>query len=180
MAESVADRVERLKKEHPLPVCGLGTSEWKELRESQGFWDKLIDEVSCGGSVTYFARQHRVKHSVLNAWLSRFKEGTPRFEEYAAARRARANAMADRMLEYVEQIGAGLISPPQGRVMIDALRWMAARLDPHIWGDKLHIDAKIQSTTELHLAAVKQMADQVKQGGNVYEGEYVDPEELLS
>lgn len=189
MTEDFTKALEQYKAENPLPEPGGGKATWKELRKRPQFWDDLLDAIAGGDSVMNFARGHNIKPSLLTAWIHRFPDSSEQAQQYAGARRARAEYMADRIITTCDQVQVGDITPPQGRVIIDALRWMAARLDPHIWGEKLNIKAEITQTTELHLIAIREMAEKVKGGGQVPEsdddaepidGEFVDPEELLS
>ena len=81
--------------------------------------------------------------------------------------------MADRILDLLDQVEMGLIEATQARLIVDNLKWMAARLDPHIWGDRLEVQANVKTTTEMHLEAVRELAKRIKSGDErpVIEGE---------
>ena len=186
--------LEQFKKDNPLPASNNGTVElkrrWKVLQKDPEFFELVCEKVSGGMAITQFCREHDLKSNLVLTWLKRFKDDDPRKAHYEAARQARAEYFADRIIEIIDLIQAGTLTPSAARVMIDSLRWLAARLDPHIWGDKLHIDAKVATTTELHLAAVREMAKRVQAGKEaqklpiddeepVEDAEFVDPADLL-
>ena len=179
------NKLAKFKAENPLPQTGASRKEWKAMRQSPEFWENLLDSVASGHSLMQFARDNGVKPSLMTAWLHRFDEESKEAQEYASARRARAEYMADRIIETTDLVASGDMGPGQGRVVIDSLRWMAARLDPHIWGDKLNIKAEVTHTTQLHLEAVRQMAENVKRKGQAVaevkakavDAEFTEPEE---
>ena len=111
-------------------------------------------------------------------------------KEYENARVIRASAMADRILDICDQVESGLLDAQQGKLIADNMKWIAARLDPHLWGDRIQIKAEVKTSAEQHLDAVRQLSEMIKKGkeGVVIEGEHVTKviehqptiEELLS
>lgn len=126
----------------------------------------LLDHISSGYSVRAFVEEVGLPMratTALNRALVRLKAPDPRFEEYQLAKHTRANQFAERMLEMVDKVEAGELTPQQASMMIKTLTWLAARLDPKRWTDRLQIDANLKlDTASSHLAAVREMATMVK------------------
>lgn len=57
---------------------------------------------------------------------------------FRAAKEDQADTLADRLLSVIDQVENKSLDPHQGRVMIDGLRWIAARLRPQSYGDRIH------------------------------------------
>jgi len=159
----------KVKKKYPLPSLN---DEWKALRQDEDFFDAIMEAVASGQSVSSFARQLGLSPTRMSSWLSTLSDDV-KIVKYQDARLSRANIMADRILDICDQVETGLISPQMARVIVDNLKWIAARLDPAIWGDKLQVRAEIKSTTEMHLEAVREMSKRIKLGDDrpVIEGE---------
>jgi len=58
-------------------------------------------------------------------------------DAYTRAREQRADAVVDRMDRVARQVLTGAIKPDQGRVVLEHQRWLAARLRPAHYGDRL-------------------------------------------
>jgi len=43
------------------------------------------------------------------------------------------------------------------RVSLDARKFLASRLAPHIWGDKQRVDITTTDVTKLHLEAIREL-----------------------
>ena len=56
-------------------------------------------------------------------------------QHYARARSARAHVFAESIDDVAEQVLSGEISPEQGRVALDAKKWVAARILKRTYGD---------------------------------------------
>jgi DNA-binding transcriptional ArsR family regulator len=174
MTMSVLDKV---KEKYPLPSVN---DAWKILRADDEFFESIMEAVASGQSVSTFARALGLSATRMSSWLSTLKDEA-KVVRYEEARRCRAAMMADRILDVCDQVETGLISPQMARIIVDNLKWIAARLDPNIWGDKIQIKGEIKTTTEMHLEAVRELSKRVKNRDDrtVIEGE-LDPTFLLS
>ncbi len=65
---------------------------------------------------------------------------------YARAREDAADTLADEIRELAQRVERGDLDPNAGRVAIDALKWIASKLKPRAYGDKLELSAKITTT----------------------------------
>lgn len=77
--------------------------------------------------------------------------------DYEEAKRAKAQTLADRVDTVSDQVEAGHMDPASARVISDNSKWLAARLDPGTFGDKIQADIRVTDLGAQHLAALKQM-----------------------
>lgn len=175
-ARTVADVVARVKEKYPLPVTD---NSWKQLRDDPDFFDTVMEAVAGGYSVSYFAQSVGLNGQKLATFLNRL-EGE-RKEQYREARSARAMHHADQLLEIIRKVEDGELLVPAARMMADNLRWMAERMDPELWGNKLQVRADVRTSPEMHLEALRELAERMKAGDErpVIEGE-VEPRMLLN
>jgi hypothetical protein len=87
--------------------------------------------------------------------------------EDEAFRQAYTRACANRSLVYADTIGdiakgvlAGKIAPDAARVAIDSYKWLAARLQSGLYGDKAEVNVNHSHT--LHLDALRQLAQEAR------------------
>lgn len=58
-------------------------------------------------------------------------------DRYARARQYQAESLADDIREIMAEIRAGVLDANQGRVLIDALKWLAGKFKPKVYGEHL-------------------------------------------
>ena len=76
-------------------------------------------------------------------------------EDYQQAKRDQAQWHAERVSEVSDDVQAGKLDPPSARVIMDGARWLASKMDPSQYGDKLTADITVLDVGALHLAALK-------------------------
>ena len=172
------DVLEQIKAKYPMPSSEAAA--WIKLKEDPEFFDAIIEAVSGGMSVQYFADSVGLSPGKVNIWMNR-QEGQ-RAKEYDEARQSRAAMFADRILGITEEVKAGDLTPPQGKVIVDNLRWLAETHDRDRWGAKLQARVELTTTVEMHLLAVAELAKRVKARDTrpVIEGEVVVEEQDLA
>ena len=172
------DVLEQIKAKYPMPSSEAAA--WIKLKEDPEFFDAIIEAVSGGMSVQYFAESVGLSPGKVNIWMNR-QEGQ-RAKEYDEARQSRAAMFADRILGITEEVKAGDLTPPQGKVIVDNLRWLAETHDRDRWGAKLQARVELTTTVEMHLLAVAELAKRVKARDTrpVIEGEVVVEEQDLA
>ena len=106
---------------------------------------------------------------------------------YTRARQDGADALADKIRELAERVERGKLDPNAGRVAIDALKWIASKLKPRSYGDRLELAGKVGTATDLVeqapewlKAAIKEKAAEVAAGqGAAQHGEAAAPDETV-
>ena len=171
MTKTAKEILEGVKERYPVPSAN---SAWHQLRDDPEFFQVLLESVSSGHSIADFARAVDLPAGRITAWLARM-EG-PAQRQYEHAREARAMIFADRILGYMEEVKDGTLPPAQAKYLTDSVMWLASRLDPQHWGNKIEVKGEIRSTVEMHLEAVRELAEKIKHGDRtpVIEGE-VEP-----
>ncbi len=95
--------------------------------------------------------------------------------------------MADEIRELAQRVERGKLDPNAGRVAIDALKWIASKLKPRSYGDRLELAGKVGTATDLVeqapewlKAAIKEKAAEVAAGqGAAQHGEAAAPDETV-
>jgi len=72
--------------------------------------------------------------STVFGWLSKYPEF---LEKYTRAREAQAETHADRIIEIADDAD---IDAHHKRIMVDARKWVAAKLKPKRYGDKAEVE----------------------------------------
>jgi hypothetical protein len=76
-------------------------------------------------------------------------------EEYSAAKKAQAELHAGKLSEIAERVEQGTLDPASARVSSDNRKWLAARLNPSEYGDRVAVDTTVLDVTSLHLEAMR-------------------------
>ena len=76
-------------------------------------------------------------------------------EEYEQAKKAQALLHAERISEVAGEVEEGRIDPASARVSSDNRKWLASRLNPREYGDKIQAEIQVTDMTHLHLEALR-------------------------
>lgn len=76
-------------------------------------------------------------------------------EEYQEAKRAQARYQAERVADIADKVEEGKLDPASARVAADNRRWVASKLDPGTYGDKVAMDVQVTNVAEMHLNAMR-------------------------
>jgi len=118
------------------------------------FWEKIFKVISAGEPTKSVARHYSMP---LNKMLSYIKQDQALSGRYEDARSARAMFHAERIEKIANDVETGDLDANAARVSLDARKFLASRLDPHIWGDKQRIDITTNDVTKLHLEAIREL-----------------------
>ena len=123
--------------------------------QSPDFWDQLWVHLGEGNSLRSFTGDGSViPYSVL---FDRIQKDPELNEKYELVRNARALANAERIEELASKVELEQIDPNAAKVSIGARQWLAERMDAKRWGNKIQQDIKVTDTTQLHLAAIRDL-----------------------
>ncbi len=87
--------------------------------------------------------------TTLSDWAWNPKHSDPDFVgDYARAREDAADTLADRICELAERVEKGELDAHAGRTAIDALKWVAAKLKPTVYGDRQQLELGGSLTVE--------------------------------
>ncbi len=80
--------------------------------------------------------------------VQRWRGDNPDFRAmYARAREDAADTLADEIITLARRVENGELNPHAGRVVIDALKWIASKLKPREYGERHHFEmsGKVQA-----------------------------------
>jgi hypothetical protein len=72
------------------------------------------------------------------------EESSPLANQYARAMETRADWHAQRIEELADKVETDGIKPEAARVAIDARKWVASKLRPKVYGDRINVDADMR------------------------------------
>ena len=136
------------------PIKRAKREKAQELMKTQDFWDQLWIHLADGNSLSSFVKGSEIPYQRL--WET-IQSDPARHEKFELVRTARALANAERIEALADQVEQEQIDPNAAKVAMGARQWLAERMDPKRWGNKIQNDVRITDTTALHLAAVRDL-----------------------
>ncbi len=118
------------------------------------FWEQLWEHLAEGNTLRSFVSGSDIPYGVL--WR-KMQSDPVLMERYEIVRNARALANAERIEALADKVETEQIDPNAAKVAMGARQWLAERMDPKRWGNKIQQDVKITDTTQLHLQAVRDL-----------------------
>ena len=118
------------------------------------FWEQLWEHLAEGNTLRSFISGSDVPYGVL--WR-KMQSDPVLMERYEIVRNARALANAERIEALADKVETEQIDPNAAKVAMGARQWLAERMDPKRWGNKVQQDVRITDTTQLHLEAVRNL-----------------------
>jgi hypothetical protein len=132
------------------------------------FWEQLWEHLAEGNTLRSFVSGSDIPYGVL--WR-KMQSDPVLMERYEIVRNARALANAERIEALADKVETEQIDPNAAKVAMNARQWLAERMDPKRWGNKIQQDIKVTDTTQLHLQAVRDLMRTVS---------VVEPEKLTA
>lgn len=136
----------------PLPKSLERRERWLEMsKDADALQQELIDCVSQGESLHAWCKRNDFPYTTLRRWIDNVPA---RKAEYERARIARAEWHVADIESMLTDVRNGSLDPSAARVIAENKRWIAARMDPHLWGDKVEINANV-NIHQQYLEAIK-------------------------
>jgi hypothetical protein len=137
------------------PIKRAKREKARQIMQTADFWEQLWEHLAEGNTLRSFVGDgSTVTYGQL---LKRIQSDPEMNERYETVRNARALANAERIEQLAEKVELEQIDPNAAKVSIGARQWLAERMDPKRWGNKIQQDVKITDTTQLHLEAVRNL-----------------------
>jgi hypothetical protein len=131
------------------------------------FWNNLFDGMTDRGlSVSEYAKATNSGYGAIMYRIDKDPELRSRFDQ---ALKAKAFGKVEEIERVTEDILKGYVDANSGRVVTDANKWLASRLDNARWGDKQRHDVNVVDKSAMHLEAMRALTSP-----SVIEGEVVD------
>ena len=101
----------------------------------------ICERIALGESLRAICRDEGMPdQSTVHRWLSQDEEFA---SKCARARELQGDTMFDRVGDTVDKTESGALAPDQARVVISGLQWMAAKLKPKKYGERLEVDSRM-------------------------------------
>lgn len=97
-------------------------------------------------------------------WLTENKEF---LQQYTRAREGQADSIADKMLEIAFEPSKNLTAAQDKRTQIDALKWIASKLKPKKYGDKMDVTTDGEKINNVKVEVIKSDAPLAGSEGEV-------------
>ena len=125
----------------------------QEKLNDEKFWTRLFSAIGQEGlSLVEFCAIENVHYNKVS-W--RLKSDTSLQQQYAHTREMRALKNADKIEQLANRVEREEIKPDAGRVAIDARKWLASRLDPNQFGDKIQSTVQVLDLNQTYLNELK-------------------------
>lgn len=112
---------------------------------------ELTDCVAQGESLHAWCKRKDMAYNTVNDWINRVPA---RKEQYERARIARAEWHVSDIESMMTEVRRGDLDPSAARVIAENKRWLASRMDPHLWGEKVQVEANV-NIHQKYLEAIK-------------------------
>ena len=118
--------------------------------------DHICERIANGESLRAIcAKSGMPSQSMVFRWLASDDEQYATFREnYARARKTQADALADEMLDAARRKSKDQVAAMDKRLLIDALKWRAGKLNAPVYGDRQTIDNNVSGSVA-HSITVK-------------------------
>lgn len=136
----------------PLPKNLERRERWIEKsQDAEALQQELVDCVAQGESLHAWCKRQDFPYTTVREWIDRVPE---RKEKYERARIARAEWHVSDIEAMLTEVRSGDLDPSAARVIAENKRWIASRMDPHLWGEKVQINAEV-NIGQRYLDAIK-------------------------
>ena len=119
------------KKKTPASEPRAPTKE--PVKRSDEVIDRILWMVAEGKSIVKILSESGMP--TYAGWMKWLQADAQLVEKYARAKDDSADAHADKITNVAEKVESGELDPQAGRVVIDAMKWTAAKLKPRKYGD---------------------------------------------
>ncbi len=131
----------------------------KQLMNTDEFWDGLFESIAGGMSVMEWCALQKIPYTTVQ---NRMKREPELAAKLLCARESRAFLQAELIEKLAQKVEDGSIRSDAGRVAIDARKFLASKLDPQIYGDRIQADIRVQDVSAVYLDELKALMQQPK------------------
>lgn len=136
----------------PLPKSLERRQRWIETsKDEEVLLQEIIDCTSNGESLHAWSKRKDFPFTTVRDWLAR---DPARNQLYEQARLARAEWHVSDIESMLTDVREGKLGAAEARVIAENKRWIASRMDPHLWGEKVQVEANV-NIHQKYLEAIK-------------------------
>lgn len=113
---------------------------WTPERRAEA-WARLLDHIADGGSLDAFcALPDTPSKPTVYEWIRSSPDAA---NEYARAREVQGDSYADQVADAARKVMDGKMDAQAGRTVIDALKWLAGKRKPKVYGDRIDVNQTV-------------------------------------
>ncbi len=136
----------------PLPKATERRERWLQRTSDPDVLEQeIIDCVAQGESLHAWSKRQDFPYMTVKSWIDRAPD---RKQRYESARIARAEWHVSDIECMLTEVRDGRLDPAAARVVAENKRWLASRMDPHLWGEKMQIQTEV-NVGQRYLDAIK-------------------------
>ena len=121
--------------------------------------DEMLARVAEGATQSQLAAlvSERVGRPLSQYYISKWLSADPeRKEAWLEAKKLAADRYADQVAEAIDDVKAGRLDANSAKTVMSGAQWLASRLSPAQWGDRLEVNATTLDLTQMHIAAMRE------------------------
>ena len=128
---------------------------WPLLKQDQ-FWNEFFCRIGNGESLRAIAKDNGIPFNTV--WCSIMSDEERR-NLYEDAKLSRAHYHAAKIEEILEDVESGEIDPQAARVSIDARKWLAAKMYPKFFSDRVQLQHDVSvDVGKQHVEELRRLA----------------------
>ena len=130
--------------------------------------EEICERIASGESLRAIcSAAHMPSESAVRKWATKDHDGFS--AQYARARALRADVYADEIIEIADAVAhaESIVEVQAARLRCDNRKWVASKMQPKKYGDKIETENRTRVATEDPLAAL--MESIAKSGNKVYD-----------
>ncbi len=121
--------------------------------------EEMLARVAEGATQAQLAElvSSRVGKPISQYYISKWVNADPgRAEAWKGAKKQAADRYADQVAETIEAVKQGTMDANSAKTVMAGAQWLASRLSPSQWGDRLEVNSTTLDVTALHIAAMRE------------------------
>jgi hypothetical protein len=108
----------------------------RPTKYSETLADDICERIAKGKSLINICTELSLSYSQVMVWLKNYTYFT---DNYARAREAQADWYADEIISVIDNAKSDRNEIERARIKVEALKWVASKLKPKKYGDKLDL-----------------------------------------
>ena len=108
----------------------------RPTKYSETVSDDICDRIANGKSLINICGELNLSYSQVMVWLRKYPDFT---DKYARAREIQADWYADEIISVIDNAKSDRNEIERAKIKIDALKWIASKLKPKKYGDKIDL-----------------------------------------
>ncbi len=121
--------------------------------------EEMLAKVAEGATQAQLAEMvsERIGKPLSQYYISKWISADPaRKEAWLQAKQLAANKYADEVVDAIAAVKKGTMDPNSAKAVMSGAQWLASRLSPSQWGDRLEVNATVLDVSAMHLQSLRE------------------------